>query len=144
LNEDGLGWWANTYDGNGSLQLRNGVSGVLHKNFGIDFGTSIRYDFTVGFPASAADLEKPTTVLKVFPNPASDGFAVEIPELFAKNATPAVIEIRNLQGQLIESKMLEPNFSVYQWIDLKNRQPGVYMVNFKQNNDLCTSKVVLY
>ena len=124
--------------------MRNGVSGVLHKNFGIDFGTSIRYDFTVGFPASAADLEKPTTVLKVFPNPASDGFAVEIPELFAKNATPAVIEIRNLQGQLIESKMLEPNFSVYQWIDLKNRQPGVYMVNFKQNNDLCTSKVVLY
>lgn len=144
LNEDGLGWWANTYDGNGSLQLRNGVSGVLHKNFGIDFGTSIRYDFTVGFPASAADLEKPNSLLKVFPNPASEGFAVEIPELFAKNATPAIIEIRNLQGQLIESKILEPNFSVYQWIDLKNRQPGVYMVNFKQNNDLCTSKVVLY
>jgi len=139
-----LGWWANTSDGTGSLQLRNGVSGTVFKSFPVDFGTELRFDFTVGYFLNQDQPKVESSQLKAYPNPASEGFAVEIPERFAKIAKTGQIEIRNTTGQVIYNLTLESGFSVFQWINTEQWVKGVYIVNFKQNNELCTTKVVLY
>jgi len=144
LNKDGLGWWANTSDGTGSLQLRNGISGTVFKSFPVDFGTELRFDFTVGYFLNQDQPKVESSQLKAYPNPASEGFAVEIPERFAKIAKTGQIEIRNTTGQVIYNLTLESGFSVFQWINTEQWAKGVYIVNFKQNNELCTTKVVLY
>jgi hypothetical protein len=144
LNEDGLNWWANTGDGSGSIQLRHASNGAVIKTFAPDFGTDIRYDFTVGYRVSNETIPAQFKGIKVYPNPSSEGFGVEIAERFAKNAGISTIEIVDLRGQTVYTKRLEVNFSQFQWIESLNIPKGVYIVKFKQNNELCTSKVVLY
>lgn len=144
LNKDGLGWWANTQDGTGSIQLRNGYSGTLFKSFPVDFGTELRFDFTVGYYLNSDEITQGDGKLHAYPNPTSEGFAIEIPERFAKIAKDGQIEIRSTTGQLIHQQTLNSGFSVFQWIQTENWPKGVYIVNFKQNNELCTTKVVLY
>lgn len=144
LNEDGLNWWANTGDGSGSIQLRHANNGAVIKTFAPDFGTDVRYDFTVGYRVSNETIPSQFKGIKVYPNPSSEGFGVEIAERFAKNAGISTIEIVDLRGQTVYNKRLEVNFSQFQWIEALNIPKGVYIVKFKQNNELCTSKVVLY
>jgi hypothetical protein len=98
----------------------------------------------VGYFLNTDKVTEENGILKAYPNPASEGFALEIPERFAKIAKEGQLEIRSTTGQLVHNQTFKSGFSVFQWIQTENWPKGVYIVNFKQNNELCTTKVVLY
>ena len=142
LNEDGLGWWANSNDGTGSIQLRDAGSGGIVKTFPTDFGTDYRFDFTVGYNANSSDLIY-TDKIRTFPNPVKDEFAIEVPKRLVNNATQTSVRIENAQGQTIVSNTIPEFTSTIHWISLPKLPAGVYVVKVKQNNDLCTTKIVV-
>ncbi len=143
LNEDGLNWWANTADGNGAVQLRNAENGSLLHTFNGDFGTDIRLEFSVGYTINTNNFGSYTTDLKVYPNPTDNDFTLDIPERFVNNTSPTLIEIVDLQGKIVYTQTFTHIQSALVDIHTENIARGMYLVKLKQNNDLCTTKVLL-
>jgi len=143
LNEDGLNWWANTADGNGAVQLRNAENGSLLHTFNGDFGTDIRLEFSVGYTINTDNFGSYTTDLKVYPNPTDNDFTLDIPERFVNNTSPTLIEIVDLQGKIVYTQTFTQIQSALVDIHTENIARGMYLVKLKQNNDLCTTKVLL-
>jgi hypothetical protein len=77
--EDGLSYWANTSQGNGSLRIRQtSKTGKILKTFNADFGKIIEYDFSIvqsslGVQNAAVPYER----LTLYPNPAVKEMKVE-------------------------------------------------------------------
>ena len=143
LNEDGIGWWGNTTDGNGSIQIRSTTGSILAA-FNPDFGSEVRTEFSVGYAVDKKDLGTRPSEMKIFPNPASEGFMIDLPQRFANNATPSKVEISTLDGRIVYTKAFTQLTSTAIWLKPDNIQAGAYIVKFRQNNDLCTSKVLLH
>ncbi len=143
LNEDGLNWWANTFDGNGALQLRNADNGSLLHTFAGDFGSGLQLDFSVGYKVNTQDFGSYSSDLKAYPNPAENEFTLDIPERFVKNASPCFLEILDLQGKVIYNQSINSLHTALLPISCENLAKGMYLVKLKQNNDLCTTKVLL-
>ncbi|MCC6817953.1 MAG: T9SS type A sorting domain-containing protein [Bacteroidia bacterium] len=74
LNEDGLDWWANPNDGTGYIQLRNGNSNAMLKNFNADFGTKHLYQFMTTFNMSVDNIDNNDLQVDIYPNP-GNGFS---------------------------------------------------------------------
>ncbi|MDB2589318.1 peptide-N-glycosidase F-related protein [Bacteroidia bacterium] len=142
LNEDGIGWWGNTTDGNGSIQLRS-VTGSILAAFNPDFGSEVRTEFTVGYALNQDNLGSRPSQMKVFPNPATDGFMVDLPERFVKSTNPSSLEVFTLEGRKVYEERFSRLSSSAIWINSESLKAGAYIVKFRQNNDLCTSKVLL-
>jgi len=144
LNEDGLSWWANTTDGSGILQLRDAWSGGVLKIFNGDFGTNLIQNFTVGYTLNSETPKPKQGRLKVIPNPSQDGFGVDLSELNLNAQQPADLQLVNLQGQLVMARRLQGGYSQLQWVSTQSLEPGVYIVNVRQNADLYSQKIVIY
>jgi hypothetical protein len=142
LNEDGIGWWGNTTDGNGSIQLRSTTGSILAA-FNPDFGSEVRTEFTVGYALNQDNLGSRPSQMKVFPNPATDGFMVDLPERFVKSTNPSSLEVFTLEGRKVYEECFSRLSSSAIWINSESLKAGAYIVKFRQNNDLCTSKVLL-
>ncbi len=143
LNEDGLNWWANTFDGNGAVQLRNASNGSLLHTFAGDFGSGLQLDFSVGYKVNTQDLGSFSAELKAYPNPAENEFTLDIPERFVKNASPCTLEILDLQGKMVYNQSIDVLQTALMTIACEKLAKGMYLVKLKQNNDLCTTKVLL-
>lgn len=143
LNEDGLNWWANTFDGNGAVQLRDANNGTLLHSFPGDFGSEIRTEFSVGYHVGLETRGQYSQDLKVYPNPNEGYFLADIPERFAKNTSPMFLEISDLTGKIVHQQSVTPINTALIEVKAENLAKGVYLVKLKQNNDLCTTKVLL-
>lgn len=143
LNEDGLNWWANSFDGNGAVQLRNADNGSLIHNFIGDFGSEIRLDFSVGYKVDIDKMGSYSTELRAYPNPSDGNFMIDIPERFVKNTSPATLEIVDLQGKIIQSQTITQINNALLMVNTEKIAKGMYLVKLKQNHDLCTTKVLL-
>ncbi|MFN7301098.1 MAG: peptide-N-glycosidase F-related protein [Bacteroidota bacterium] len=121
LNEDGLNWWANTEDGAGIIQLRNGYSGGLVQNFNLDFGTDIVRSFTVGFPLDAEAVQEEAG-MQVFPNPAGELLQVQL-------LVPATrFRIMDLSGREVASFPAESRQHPVYSLQTEQLKPGAYVV----------------
>jgi hypothetical protein len=116
LNRDGLNWWANTHDGAGSIQLRNGNTGGLVQNFNADFGTFIRRSFTVGFPLQ--NTEVTSQALRIFPNPAGDYLYIETDRPAGES-----YQITDYSGRMVQRGIVTPQSK----IQVKNLSSGAYI-----------------
>ena len=143
MNEDGLNWWANSFDGSGAVQLRNADNGSLIHNFNGDFGSEIRLEFSVGYMVDIDKMGSYSTELRAYPNPSDGNFMIDIPERFVKNTSPATLEIVDLQGKIIQSQTITQINNALFMVNTEKIAKGMYLVKLKQNHDLCTTKVLL-
>lgn len=135
LNKDGLGWWANTADGTGSLQIRSGLNNALLKNYQVDFGTKITQNFYTTFSMdvpSVSVLENPV-MLKVFPNP-SHG-VVNIAMDF-KEAGEANVVIYDNTGRCVYSGI---SIGTSDELVLDYLTPGIYHVVASKGGHFATA-----
>lgn len=124
LNEDGINWWASSsYDGTGTLQIRNGYSGTVIRSFAGDFGSNIQYRFTVGYPLGQEETAETMQEVKVYPNPAQGMLYVDFGKLGSEGASIVLI---GLNGQEVLRKQVSAGESAFQSLDISTLASGVY------------------
>lgn len=134
--EDGLDFFANRNQvGTGALSFRK-EDGAVIKQFEPNFGKSLLYNFTVGFPLSFEELEN-ANALKVYPNPAANELTVEL-----KNGDISRIDIVNMLGQKIQApahfvsgKKVIINTSLI--------SSGIYSLQTESNGKIAIQKIVI-
>lgn len=139
--EDGLSFWANTGQGNGSVQFRSVNPAGVIKTFNPDFGGQIYQQFTVGLASGTNDyIFTDKTTLGVYPNPSDGHVSINIAFTERKNGTIEVVDVlgkkvydysfTNLTAESVEA-------------DLSHLQNGTYFVTLRSGTDLVTKKLVI-
>jgi hypothetical protein len=139
LNKDGLSWWANTADGNGFLQIRSLNNQVLQR-FGADFGTSIRFAFTVG---KINEPETPTAKINIRPNPASDYLMLDFntykPEELNDICT---IIIHDIHGRKVMEKSIDIRLTSMPGLNVTELSSGVYHLKLSYKDSVISQKLI--
>ncbi len=133
---DGLGWWANTAQGNGTVSFYSPLfTFITYKNFSMDFGNELRYSFVwhnIDSVQSACNLLTTSTSAipehelshNLFPNPTTGIITAEIGSSEIQDYSCRVYDI---VGNLIYNKIIyNSNYNLLQ-IDLKEQPAGVYL-----------------
>lgn len=135
LNKDGINFWANTFDGTGSLQIRNRQGALL--TLPQDFGTEYRLDFTVGYALSSPNTTTTATQVRLFPNPAKEELYLDLVQ--PGNPTEKCsIFILDINGKVIKSEARENSFSALQVLNISNLQTGNYFIKVIRKNQITT------
>jgi|694.fasta_scaffold04217_16 hypothetical protein len=137
LNEDGLGWWANTFDGTGLFQLRNPNGNTVIKTFAPDFGTGIWYQFTVG------TLQAPPTVtpqISLYPNPVQHDMIIDL----GSNRTGDLsIQLFNNIGKKVIDETRSGSMDALQYLNIETLSPGTYTVRISLGDEIINSKIII-
>ncbi len=155
---DGLSYWANSAQGNGSMVLfslnESGNIGDV-KSFNPDFGGKLNYSFTIGFElddflecddtskvqweydaVSTSEQEVEWKTFKVFPNPASNEIALEM----LGQEGVFNVEIVNVSGQVVLTKTVSTPGYTFELIDISNLTDGLYVIRMSTEEDIYMSK----
>ena len=136
---DGLSYWANTSQGNGSLRILRPTSQFPLEFFEPEFGRSIHHTFFLGDISDIPELDD-AIAFDVFPNPAHDQFRVEV---FGMEGA-ADLYLFNALGQVIESRKVQSvNGGVIETFDASALRAGLYFVQLRQGAAQRTVKVVM-
>lgn len=137
--KDGLSFFANN-DGTGYARLVNTVgSATIIKLFQADFGTSITYNFTVGFSTSLEEKLK-SAVFNLSPNPTSGIVNIN---LILPKMEDVTISVMNQLGQVVYSEK-RSNFQQDLFdINLENQPAGMYFVNVNTPSGKLTEKLII-
>ncbi len=133
LNEDGLGWWANSNDGSGILRILSGGGNV---NFGVDFGEKIIYQFRAGWPLGVDDHQQDQRV-EVYPNPTQGHLYID----YALQGDNIQLEVMNLNGQLVVQQHGLAQQDVLS-LDLSDHAKGMYVVRLQSDRGAIVKKVL--
>jgi hypothetical protein len=135
LGGDGLQWWANTGQGNGSVKITDHNGNVL-KSFQPDFGGGIEFSFTTDSPLSITENALGSQV-NVYPNPSLGKFLLEGTAL--DDATFVVTDV-------LGSIMNVPSDKKSGVVEFDGTQlkPGIYFVIISKGNSSVTKKVVIH
>ncbi len=144
LNRDGLAWWANANEGSGILQIRDANNGTIKKTFTNDFGTNIVYNFTVGYTLNTKPIRAKTGTIKLFPDPASREIYLDLDDAGIDNSACSNIEIRDLQGRLLQVRNLAPGWSALQVLNIEFLPAGIYTLRFIANNNPLNSRFIVH
>jgi hypothetical protein len=139
---DGLQFWANPPQGNGTFYIRKAdVPGIV-KSFITDFGQNIYYQFTVGFAVNVEEpLVKSVENFNVYPNPAGDMFAAEFS---LPQGTHATVSLLNPMGQTILSEEVEVSQPVEKvYFDTGGITEGIYFVSVQSQYQRQMKKLVI-
>ena len=120
--QDGLSWWANTAQGNGSLRFRNGSNGII-KTFNPDCGGEIFQQFVVQAPTAVSKPETTLSDLLIFPNPAGNKLNFELEMAVSGNC---VIEILDAAGRTVMRRISEGKETGH--LDISSLSPGLYQM----------------
>ena len=136
--QDGLSWWANTSQGNGTLRFRNGSNGII-KTFNPDFGGEVFQQFVVQAPAAALKPEKALADLLIFPNPAGNklNFEIEMP-----GSGTCVLEILDAGGRTVIHTITQGK--EHGQLDLSGLSPGLYQVKVAGPGGMLTKRFSKY
>lgn len=137
--KDGLSFFANS-DGTGFARLVNTVGlATVIKTFESDFGTSIIYNFTVGFTTGISETLN-DVIFNLSPNPTSGKVSVN---LLLPKAEDLTVFVMNQLGQTVyteqHSNFVQDLFD----IDLSNQPKGMYFVTMVTPSGRITKKVVV-
>lgn len=132
LNEDGLGWWANSNDGTGTLRL---LSNAGSENFGPDFGTKILHQFRVLHPLSVESPEQSS--FEVYPNPSAGVFHISCERIEADTR----LEVIDRQGRVVAQTSGLQGAQVWS-VDLSGQPAGMYLVRMISEDGVVTQKIV--
>lgn len=150
---DGLGWWANTAQGTGTVAFYSTLfTFVTYKNFSMDFGNELHYKFVWGVLDSVQSFCAPLLSgqqqiaeqqlsQRIFPNPTSGILNIE---LGADKIQDYHIRILDVMGQLIqEHHIKQTDYRLFQ-IELKQQLNGVYFCQTESSSGaIRTNKFIL-
>lgn len=137
LNEDGLDWWANSGDGSGYIQLRNGNSNAMLKNFNSDFGTKHLYQFQTTFNMGVDDVQTDGLQVDVYPNPSNGKSNLHIETLNENSYSYTLYDING--RELYKSDEISGTFDT----TIDGLSPGVYTIVFYQGTRLQTVRFIV-
>jgi Secretion system C-terminal sorting domain len=137
LNEDGLGWWANSADGTGLFQVRNPGNNSVIQSFNGDFGTGIWYQFHVGAENIPSGQQ---AGLSLYPNPAHNDLLID---LGAPTNDPLKIEVYSASGAKILSQNRTGFLDEFQYLDVTGYPNGLYVIKIQIGDRSLTQKILL-
>lgn len=139
LNKDGLDWWANTADGTGYIQIRNGNTNGILKNFGADFGTKQSIQFYTTYKMGIQTEANKDLQLDILPNPSSSQLGSKI--CVNQTANHAYqIQVIDALGRIITSFKGQDSFQNF---DLNGLSAGVYSIQLTQGSDVVVKKLLV-
>jgi len=139
LNEDGLQWWANTTDGNGFLQIRF-ISNSIIQRFGADFGSNIRFAFTVG---KITEPSLPAAEINIRPNPAKDYLMLDFSSYKPEDLNEVcTIVIHDISGRKVMETSIDMRQTPMPRLNISELSTGVYHLKLSYKNALITQKLI--
>lgn len=134
---DGLGWWANTAQGSGSVGIYSTLfSWVTLKSFNIDFGSQLRYPFvlnTLDSTTAACNLLTSTEKsledsfdIEVYPNPATDQLNLKLNYPLSESSE---ITILNASGLCLMQEKSNNRSSIP--LNVAHLSSGIYLIVVK-------------
>lgn len=160
---DGLEWWANPAQGNGSMQLKNiGLpdkeNPLFVNSLEADFGNFFIYDFSIGYEITQGNPDydetlwtPPATVgmhkvkitetsglFKVFPNPSSDILNIESLQLNGR----VTVKIYNQLGALVYQSHNPLSVGAMKSVNIEDWANGIYFISLEGENNRETIKFV--
>jgi hypothetical protein len=99
-----------------------------------DHGTFVNY----GVVSSSADINAPGDLVRVYPNPASDRFVVDIDTDLVSDGQIRIIDAR---GQIMASRDIEVEGRTNFQMDASQLAAGIYFVTVRIRGDLFVTKV---
>lgn len=147
---DGLSWWANTGQGNGSMQFKNiGLPNsqppLFINSMEADFGNLFIQDFSVGYdivvgnpnydetgwtPPSTVGIQsfsprQENGLIKMYPNPVDNTVNIESVKLDG----PVLIQVYNQLGHLVFQSHKNMNMGQNEQIDVTKWSTGIYHIS---------------
>jgi hypothetical protein len=131
--KDGLSWWANTAAGSGTARFTNINPASPIKNFNSDFGSSIVYNFTVGYTVNTD--EEAVAQANIYPNPAHDVLNIDLP-----GNDDGYVKIFDVSGRLVMTQQTEGQHNS---MDVSMLAPGLYNVTVIVNGQQLSRRIVI-
>ncbi len=134
---DGLYFFANN-DGTGYVRFVNAFGPGVLKYFESDFGTSISYQFTVGYLLENPEIEKESRLL-IYPNPSSSKFNID---LSLSKTESGILEVFNLEGKCVLKKSFDADDEHQLELDLETEPAGIYQFRVTTPSQVIVKKAV--
>lgn len=135
-DKDGMNFFANS-DGLGSIRFRD-MGNIIFQSFNNNFGTEVRFNFTVDTNLTGINSIDKESNFKVYPNPATDMCFIE------NNSNEPIKRIKmfNLQGQLVREydELTEKDI---QELDLRGLNTSYYLIEIESTNGVYREKVMI-
>ncbi len=136
LNKDGLDWWANSADGSGYIQIRNGYTNSMLKNFNADFGTKHILNFMSTFSMGLNDPGEKSIQLNIFPNPAANGAEIRINAELLSDENYAIV-IYDYCGKVVKAFN---GLNTGTDLIVKDMAAGIYTATLIQGRQIISQK----
>ncbi len=140
LNKDGLNWWANTADGTGYIQIRNGNNNAILMNFNADFGTKHMLNFHTTYAMDMQPIKNDVSTfigIDVIPNPAVGKTRLYLDFV---EAGECQVQVFDQTGKLVFSTK---GNSLSETISIEHLSAGIYTVSVIQNGRSAAKKFVV-
>lgn len=135
-DDDGMSFFANS-DGNGSIQLRNTVGGVI-KTLNPDFGGGLVEQFSIATPVGINE-EQIAKTLSIYPNPAKSFIVLETSGVKEGNW-----EIIDAKRQLIKNGILISSNGVRtQQINTNELNRGIYFLRISNQEGNISKRFII-
>lgn len=139
LNEDGLQWWANTADGNGFLQIRTETNSILQR-FGADFGSSIRFAFTVN---RTTEPVMTAAQINIRPNPTKDYLMLDFSSYKPEELNDiCIIMIHDLRGRKVMETSIDMRRTSLPGLNISGLSTGIYHLKLSYKDALIAQKLI--
>lgn len=135
-DKDGMNFFANS-DGVGSIRFRD-MGNVIFQSFNNNFGTEVRFNFTVDTTLTGVNNIEKESLFKVYPNPASDKCFIEN----NSNENIQRIKIINVQGQIVREYDELSGKDLIE-LDLTGLSKSYYIFEIETTNSVYREKVIV-
>lgn len=138
LGNDGLKYWADPAQGNGSIRFRKYNSQATVKAFQPEFGRSIKYSFVVG---GYMNIQEPETakIVEVYPNPSAGEFTLD---LIGYNGKYELI-VLNISGEQVFSRRIQAFGNNIEILPLNNLPSGIYFLKMFNAEEVIVKRLVI-
>ena len=135
---DGLYFFANN-DGTGYTRFVNAFGPGVLQYFEADFGTNIRFQFTVGYVLNTSQVEKESR-MEVFPNPSAGQFTLDLSMPAPEKVS---ILITDALGRMVHREESEGIDNPVISFDMSGQPAGIYHVTAVSPKFVMTKKLIL-